>query len=179
MVGTTTPIVLGPAPTKELQFAAEWLRTALQLQSCSSASSGGYVDASNTTSSSSSSVHSNRATVQVQVVLGDTDNPEVAALMAARKLRFSDQLGEEGYILDAADDAVLVAAPKASGIFHGVQTLLQLVSKASGGSSCSVQPVRIEDYPNTLMRGVYMYGGEWENASASLSCVHATDELRW
>lgn len=92
------------------------------------------------------------------------------AALAARGLQLRDVLGREGYLLDidAAAGGVLIAAHNTSGLFHGVQTLLQSL----GSTGCEVGAARVEDYPDSPLRGVYMVGG-WDafpetNATAKL-----------
>ena len=57
------------------------------------------------------------------------------AALAARGLQLRGALGHEGYLLDvdAAAGGVLIAAHNTSGLFHGVQTLLQSLGSPSHG----------------------------------------------
>lgn len=50
-------------------------------------------------------------------------------------------LGEEGYTLAASPDGVRIRAPKAAGLFYGIQTLLQLLP-APGQGGAGRSPVR-------------------------------------
>jgi len=62
-------------------------------------------------------------------------------------------LGDEGYRLDAADHGVVISAPSEAGLFHGLQTLRQLLHATSIGS---VPRVRIEDAPRFPYRGMHL-----------------------
>ena len=164
-----TRITFAPDAPQETLFAAQWLRTGIQ-QACSAGISS------------------------TRVLLGVPGDPAVQSLMVARGLHFSERLGTEGYILDVPGSSsssgingggsgggtILLAAPTTAGIFHAVQTLLQLVganitthsapsapatttTAAFASHSCTMGPVRIEDFPDAAMRGVYMYGGWYDD----------------
>jgi hexosaminidase len=71
------------------------------------------------------------------------------------------KLGAEGYRLDATHGGVQLSAPTAAGLFHGVQTLLQLLPPRV--ESTTVQPgpwtvpgVHIVDYPRFGWRGAML-----------------------
>lgn len=72
-------------------------------------------------------------------------------------------LGEEGYELTAGSDCILIQAPKAAGLFYGVQTLRQLLppeiesrTTASQSAACSVPCVQIADRPRFRWRGLLL-----------------------
>lgn len=60
-------------------------------------------------------------------------------------LRWSDELGEEGYLLLCDADGIVVSARTDEGLFYGVQTLRQLVYPDGGG--CLVRAAAIRDFP--------------------------------
>jgi len=64
-------------------------------------------------------------------------------------------LGNEGYQLNAASNAVEIRAFKPAGAFYGCQTLLQLLSKTSEGK-WQIPCVEIEDYPRFRRRGMHL-----------------------
>ncbi len=72
-------------------------------------------------------------------------------------------LGAEGYTLDVTADDVVIAATTGSGLFYGVQTLLQLLppqvfgpTKAEGSVAWAIPAVRIEDRPRFRWRGLLL-----------------------
>ncbi len=72
-------------------------------------------------------------------------------------------LGAEGYRLDVTADGVVIAATAGSGLFYGVQTLLQLLppqvfspTKAAGSVAWAIPAVRIEDRPRFRWRGLLL-----------------------
>ena len=80
-----------------------------------------------------------------------------------RGMDLSPQLGQEGYIIDADPTAgVLIAAHNRTGLFHGAQTLRQMLRAGSG--ACEVDAGRVEDRPDAPMRGVYAVGS-WYDAA--------------
>ena len=63
-----------------------------------------------------------------------------------------EQLGEEGYLMNISENQITISANHAHGVFHGLQTLLQLIPVTS------VEPVElatgaIRDYPRYEHRG--------------------------
>lgn len=63
-------------------------------------------------------------------------------------------LGDEGYDLSVTDKGVTIKAPKAAGLFYGVQTLRQLV-----GTDGAVPVVHIVDKPRFPYRGLMLDSG--------------------
>jgi hexosaminidase len=70
-----------------------------------------------------------------------------------------DQTLTDGYTLDVGADAVLIRAPTAEGLFHGVQTLRQLLAAAVESDhigQLAIDGVRIVDRPRFAYRGVML-----------------------
>jgi hexosaminidase len=71
-----------------------------------------------------------------------------------------EQLGEEGYELEATTDTVAIRAGAPAGLFYGIQTLRQLLPPAVfskqkvDGVQWSVPCVQIKDYPRFKWRGL-------------------------
>jgi hexosaminidase len=69
------------------------------------------------------------------------------------------ELGDEGYELIVGKNSVLIRAPKAAGLFYGVQSLLELLPpevfapKPVAGVDWKVPCVQIEDQPRFKWRG--------------------------
>lgn len=76
-------------------------------------------------------------------------NGAFVALAGKHNITAADVPSGEGYLLQIRTDAVILAATTPVGLFHGYQTLRQLVTTASG----SAPAVRIADWPSTSHRG--------------------------
>lgn len=74
----------------------------------------------------------------------------------------STKLGEEGYELDVTPQGITIAAQEPAGLFHGIQTLLQLLPPAIfsdtkvQGVAWDVPCVKIVDYPRFRWRGLLL-----------------------
>ena len=72
----------------------------------------------------------------------------------------NNEIGDEGYVLEIQPSGVNVAANNPSGIFYGLQSLLQLVSLNSitenKGQEVTVPAVAIVDYPRFAWRGLML-----------------------
>ena len=83
-------------------------------------------------------------------VVGDED-PVVAALAAAHDVSVDPMAGHEGYALLVQSELVLVLGNSASGVFYGVQSLMQLLADGTAVPAC-----RVDDWPDFPMRGALM-----------------------
>jgi hexosaminidase len=81
------------------------------------------------------------------------DDARLAPALAAGGLSIDDKFDEEGYVLDANEERVIVAARTGQGLFYGAQTLRQLVGR--GDKQSSVPAVAIKDWPTMRWRGVH------------------------
>jgi len=98
-------------------------------------------------------------TVAGEVLIGDPcRHPGVQKAMREEALEFPDQMSNDGYLLAVTPKRVIVAGIDSSGIYYGVQTLVQLL-RACGAE---LPAVRIRDWPAVPGRGVSMdlYSGE-------------------
>ncbi|MFO8019513.1 MAG: family 20 glycosylhydrolase [Promethearchaeia archaeon] len=68
------------------------------------------------------------------------------------KISRRDNFKEQGYLLVAHEDSILVQAFEAQGLFYGIQTLIQILRSSPGG--ITINPIRIIDYPLLKIRGV-------------------------
>lgn len=71
------------------------------------------------------------------------------------------ELGAEGYTLTVTPERVTLAAPRPAGLFHGVQTMRQLLPPAIEASTAQPGPwpipaCAIRDYPRFAWRGVML-----------------------
>jgi hexosaminidase len=63
------------------------------------------------------------------------------------------RLGEQGYALNVTSDQVIVRARGETGLFYGVQTLLQVIQKNSSG--VYIKGMEIIDWPDTPVRAMH------------------------
>ncbi|HUB01835.1 MAG TPA: beta-N-acetylhexosaminidase [Terriglobales bacterium] len=63
-----------------------------------------------------------------------------------------EEVTEQGYVIRASEDGVIVAAHTAQGLFYGVQTLRQLLH--GEGKTLTIPRVSIRDWPSMEWRGV-------------------------
>src|ERR1700754_2558778 len=71
---------------------------------------------------------------------GQADDARLAAALAADKLAIEDGFDEEGYVIDATAERVIIAARTGAGIFYGAQTLRQLLGQTDGEAASQVSP---------------------------------------
>lgn len=109
------------------------------------------------------------------------------------------QLGSEGYKLSVTPNHVLIRANEASGLFYGMQTLLQLMPKEIEGNTTAsnvqwqIPAVEITDYPRFQWRGlmfdvvrhfftkdeVKQFIDEMVRYKYNLLHLHLTDDEGW
>jgi len=82
----------------------------------------------------------------IQLRLNDTPDPTI---------------GNEGYILEAKPEAVVISANQPGGLFYGTQTLVQLLPPEIEGqlvakANWTIPAVRITDYPRFGWRGLML-----------------------
>jgi len=84
------------------------------------------------------------------IFLGRFDQPVIRSLLDQRHIK-TDDIGEQGYVLDVTPDQILVAGKDSAGLFYGVQTVRQLV--VGEGPETQILGVRVRDWPALLFRG--------------------------
>ena len=108
------------------------------------------------------------------------------------------QLGDEGYRVDVAADQITVTANKPSGLFHGIQTLRQLLppqveKHAALGTALTVPSGHVVDYPRYTYRAagldvarhffsvadVERYVDEVSLYKVNYLHLHLTDDQGW
>jgi hypothetical protein len=113
---------------------------------------------------------------------------ELSKALQARSLALGPGLGADGYLLDIRPGTpILIAAQNRSGLFHGVQTLLQslraptMASSLSGSrastptaAGCELDAATVEDWPDAQMRGVYWQGSWFDAFPANASFMNHT-----
>jgi hypothetical protein len=86
------------------------------------------------------------------ILIGIASLPAMQKALRAQKVEVPANLNEEGYVLHASPNVVVVAGASAAGVFYGLQTLKQLVR--GEGRDAFIQCVRIVDWPAMRWRGV-------------------------
>jgi hypothetical protein len=87
-----------------------------------------------------------------QILVGPLSSARVRAAVERAGLGAPQQLGEEGYLLAAGANGVVVAGGSAAGTFYGLQTLKQLVR--GDGDGAFIQGVKIADWPSMRWRAL-------------------------
>ncbi|SFF68767.1 beta-N-acetylhexosaminidase [Sunxiuqinia elliptica] len=77
-----------------------------------------------------------------------TESPVISL---KKEANLTSQLGQEGYLLNADEDGIIITAATNQGAFYGIQTLRQLIQR-EGGAKYSVGAVKIEDQPRFSWR---------------------------
>ncbi len=101
-----------------------------------------------------------------------------------------DSLGDEGYTLTVTPKAILIRAPKAAGLFYGVQTLRQLLppdveSAQVREVAWTVPAVEIQDKPRFGWRGMHLDVGrhifplEFIKRYIDLLALHKMNVFHW
>jgi len=78
---------------------------------------------------------------------------EARALLAAKKLDFTSEMNDEGYVVVAEPKSIKVIGATAAGLFYGAQTAKQLVT--GHGAAMTVQTGVIRDWPAMRWRGFH------------------------
>ena len=87
-----------------------------------------------------------------EILIGRIDLPPIAQLLKQTNVEAQPTLTDEGYVLLATTDRVIVAGKTATGTFYGLQTLKQLVR--GKGATAFVPAVKIVDWPTMRWRGI-------------------------
>jgi len=89
---------------------------------------------------------------QWRIICVITENSKESSIYLTRK-KFLRQLGEQGYQLDISSGRVIVSANKSTGLFYGIQSLLQLIQKED--SRLYIRGMIINDWPDISIRAVH------------------------
>jgi hypothetical protein len=86
------------------------------------------------------------------ILIGEIGLPIIQRALKAEKVDVPANLNEEGYVLHAGANGVVIAGGSPAGVFYGLQTLKQLVR--GDGAQAFVPGVHIVDWPAMRWRGV-------------------------
>ena len=87
------------------------------------------------------------------ILLALEGDPGVSPLLQRLQLALPPEAADEGYLLDATPERVLVVARADAGLYYGVQTLRQLLRRRDGKTV--VPAVHIVDWPAMAFRGIH------------------------
>ena len=86
------------------------------------------------------------------ILIGKLDLPAIKTALQDAGVSAPTNLHEEGYVLVAGKNGVVIGGTTAAGVFYGLQTLKQLVRGNEGDAE--IPGVRIVDWPAMRWRGV-------------------------
>ncbi len=90
------------------------------------------------------------------ILMGSITNPLVKEYCVQHHIKVDDRKpGPEGYYLEVSENLVLIAGSDDRGAFYGLQSLRQLIDKAS--QRAWIHGVRIRDWPYKPFRGIKLY----------------------
>ena len=91
-------------------------------------------------------------------VVGDESPaaPPGAAVLDLETVTSDPALGTEGYQLDVTPTGVKLTAPSPAGLFHGVQTLRQLLAPGTADAPATLPAGHVTDYPRFAYRGAML-----------------------
>jgi hypothetical protein len=136
-VSGTTKIVVNPAHAQEDHIAAEMLADEIQRAT-----------------GQKPRVTTGRGAAKGTIYLARlSDDRALRSSLSAKGLSTDDKFDQEGYVLHATRDGVVVAGQSGAGLFYGVQTLRQLVRPDGKGSA--IPAVSVKDWPTMRWRGVH------------------------
>jgi len=82
------------------------------------------------------------------------DDRRIASPLEASGLAIDDKFNEEGYVVDANPQRIIIAARTGEGLFYGAQTLRQMIHRGQPNQA-TVHAVAIKDWPAMRWRGVH------------------------
>ncbi len=118
-------------------------------------------------------------------VVSDTPRPGDVLLQGTEP---DEALGEEGYRLQVQPDLVRIEAPRAVGLFYGVQTLRQLLppqQAADPGRDWPLPCLRIQDRPRFGWRGMHLdvarhfFDVDFVKRYIDLIALHRMNRFHW
>ncbi|HEX6732639.1 MAG TPA: beta-N-acetylhexosaminidase [Pyrinomonadaceae bacterium] len=98
------------------------------------------------------SLRTSRGRERNSILIGKLELPSIQAALKRAGVAAPASLHDEGYVLVAGKDGVVIGGQTSAGVFYGLQTLKQLVR--GEGPNAYIQSVRITDWPAMRWRGV-------------------------
>ena len=84
-------------------------------------------------------------------------NPEERAAKSIYiKIKKNKVIGNEGYTLDIASKYIILTANTRTGLFYGLQSLLQVIGQSQQGNGFALPNMKVEDYPRFGWRGMHL-----------------------
>ncbi len=87
--------------------------------------------------------------------IGLAGEDKMQKILKEKGISFPQNLGKEGYLLEVYPGAVVITANTPAGIFYGVQSFIQLISRDNNGT-VRIAAASVRDYPVSGIRGVYI-----------------------
>ncbi len=140
-VDSKTRIVINRAHEKQDRVAAEMLAEEIE-KAC-----GKRVKIS-----TAGRMPDSRGVIYLAQTVGDDRRLKTA--LEAKGLSIDEKFDQQGYVLDATRERIVVAGRTGQGLFYGVQTLRQLLTRGDAGS-LKCPAVSIKDWPALRWRGVH------------------------
>lgn len=72
------------------------------------------------------------------------------------EIKKTDEIGDEGYLLNVNPNEILITANTAKGLFYGVQSLIQTLPLSRTNGSTEIPCMQIKDYPRFQWRGLML-----------------------
>lgn len=69
-----------------------------------------------------------------------------------KDIKLAKEIDHEGYVLNIANDGIIIGANSSAGLFYGIQSIKQLI-RGNGGNS-ELKGMTISDWPDMKIRGV-------------------------
>jgi hypothetical protein len=140
-IDSKTRIVINRAREKQDRLAAEMLAEEIE-QACGKKIKIG----------AARGLPDSRGVIYLAQTVGDDQGLKTA--LGAKGLSIDEKFDEQGYVLDSSRERIVVAGRTGQGLFYGVQTLRQLLTR--GGDKGLICPaVSIKDWPALRWRGVH------------------------
>jgi hexosaminidase len=72
------------------------------------------------------------------------------------KISPTNEIGEEGYLLNVTPDAIKITANTNKGLIYGIQSLFQVLPQIRTNAPMAVPCIQIKDYPRFKWRGMHL-----------------------
>ena len=72
------------------------------------------------------------------------------------KISPTNEIGEEGYLLNVTPDAVKITANTNKGLIYGIQSLFQVLPQIRTNATMAVPCMQVKDYPRFKWRGMHL-----------------------
>lgn len=101
------------------------------------------------------------------------------------KIAKTNDIGDEGYLLNVTPSAITVVANTRAGIIYGIQSLLQTLPAIRTNAALEIPAMRITDYPRFKYRGMHLdvsrhfFGPEFVKEYINLLASYKMNTFHW